>query len=268
MSNTVTRTDVEDVLHSIRRLVGETKPAVPEDKHQNGKDRLVLTPQHRVADADVLMLRPEDAVKIPEWLEFEESPLDRIQAVPSDASEDAVKIPEWLEFEEPPLDRFHGVPSDASEDAASKPAGEETASKPARTDVAELTAKIAALETAIAKTQDQWEPDGTGRDAYAGTEPPAMDWTENVELDATGKPLARLVETKSADTSGATAITEEDALEESLEEQVIDEEMLREIVAEIVRSELQGALGERITRNVRKLVRREIHRFLVAQSLQ
>ena len=39
------------------------------------------------------------------------------------------------------------------------------------------------------------------------------------------------------------------------------------MVTDIVREELQGALGERITRNVRKLVRREIHRALVAQEL-
>lgn len=42
----------------------------------------------------------------------------------------------------------------------------------------------------------------------------------------------------------------------------LDEETLRDLVAEIVREELQGALGERITRNVRKLVRREIMRTL------
>nr|WP_249200503.1 hypothetical protein [Thetidibacter halocola] len=46
----------------------------------------------------------------------------------------------------------------------------------------------------------------------------------------------------------------------------IDEEALREMVADIVRQELQGALGERITRNVRKLVRREIHRVLVSKD--
>lgn len=48
----------------------------------------------------------------------------------------------------------------------------------------------------------------------------------------------------------------------------LDDEMLREIVVEIVRSELQGALGERITRNVRKLVRREIHRMLISQEFE
>jgi len=35
-----------------------------------------------------------------------------------------------------------------------------------------------------------------------------------------------------------------------------------------VRSELQGALGERITRNVRKLVRREIYRVLSSQEFE
>ncbi|MDP5367077.1 MAG: hypothetical protein NWT12_12385 [Paracoccaceae bacterium] len=49
---------------------------------------------------------------------------------------------------------------------------------------------------------------------------------------------------------------------------ILDEESLRELVAEIVRQELQGALGERITRNVRKLVRREIHRALTSHELE
>jgi len=50
------------------------------------------------------------------------------------------------------------------------------------------------------------------------------------------------------------------------DEAVLDEEALRDLVAEIVREELMGTLGERITRNVRKLVRREIHRALNSQD--
>jgi cell pole-organizing protein PopZ len=52
-----------------------------------------------------------------------------------------------------------------------------------------------------------------------------------------------------------------------LDDAVLDEEALRDMVSEIVRQELQGALGERITRNVRKLVRREIHRALTSQDM-
>lgn len=47
----------------------------------------------------------------------------------------------------------------------------------------------------------------------------------------------------------------------------LSEEALQAVVSEIVRQELQGALGERITRNVRKLVRREIHRVLMSKDL-
>lgn len=49
-------------------------------------------------------------------------------------------------------------------------------------------------------------------------------------------------------------------------DEILDEETLRKLVIEIVRQELQGTLGERITRNVRKLVRREIYRILASQD--
>lgn len=48
---------------------------------------------------------------------------------------------------------------------------------------------------------------------------------------------------------------------------LMDEERLREIVSDVVREELRGALGERITRNMRKMVRREIHRTVTARDV-
>ena len=51
-------------------------------------------------------------------------------------------------------------------------------------------------------------------------------------------------------------------------DKLLDENALRDIIRETVREELQGALGERITRNVRKLIRSEIHRALAAQELE
>lgn len=48
----------------------------------------------------------------------------------------------------------------------------------------------------------------------------------------------------------------------------LDEAALRRLVADLIRKELQGALGERITRNVRKLVRREINRALVSRDFE
>ena len=47
---------------------------------------------------------------------------------------------------------------------------------------------------------------------------------------------------------------------------ILDEESLRELINGIVREELQGELGERINRNLRKLIRREIAEFLEEQG--
>ena len=46
---------------------------------------------------------------------------------------------------------------------------------------------------------------------------------------------------------------------------ILDEESLRAAINAIVREELQGELGERINRNLRKLVRQEISHFLEEQ---
>ena len=46
---------------------------------------------------------------------------------------------------------------------------------------------------------------------------------------------------------------------------ILDEESLRELINSIVREELQGELGDRISRNLRKLIRREITQILEEQ---
>lgn len=131
----------------------------------------------------------------------------------------------------------------------------------------DLSAKIEALETAIGETDDQWEPDDTGVDEYGGTRVETLQWEDHTDesTDFDTDP-----ETDTASDMGAgpdQSVDEDDIdlLEQA--ETILDEESLRELVSDIVREELQGALGERITRNVRKLVRREIHRALTAQEL-
>ncbi len=102
-------------------------------------------------------------------------------------------------------------------------------------------------------------------------EEPAADWEDFEDTDSFG------------DYSGADETVESfaeetddfdddlpDAQDDSVlagEEAVLDEEALREMVAELVREELQGVLGERITRNVRRLIRREIERALALRDL-
>ncbi|MFV0515056.1 MAG: hypothetical protein ACK5MY_15730 [Jhaorihella sp.] len=127
-----------------------------------------------------------------------------------------------------------------------------------------LSAKIEALEAAIGRTRDQWEPDGTGMDDYAGTPVETIQWEDHdrdSRAESGNDPHEGRERPAQADPGAGAA----DVL--SSDEAFMDEESLRDLVADIVREELQGALGERITRNVRKLVRREIHRALTAQEL-
>ena len=295
MSESVTNAEVEDVLSSIRRLVGENKKPKTGASLSDAPDRLVLTPQLRVSDHDVLHLGPDAAVSSPEdWYEFEEPPLpdgsdmrfgsaadegpEEGEAQDNDGAVAHEALSDMSETSEEPAPHEQ-APSDGSESQSSDApdGGEPSAAQ--RPDYSELTAKIAALETAIARTKDQWEPDGEGRDAYAGTRAPAMMWRDNIELDARGKPLDS---GQPGSNDYTVSKSESEATGEiEVEEEVIDENMLRDLVSEIVRSELagdvvanavraelQGDLGARITRNIRKLVRREIRLALASQSLE
>jgi len=128
--------------------------------------------------------------------------------------------------------------------------------------LASLESTIAELEAAISEQDEEWEPDGSGfeEDAEAVLTAPIQSVSEG-EKTAVDVEDAEIVEDEDIDADD----DEEDVLF-SDDDLIIDKDILREMVGEIVRQELQGALGERITRNVRKLVRREINRILAAQD--
>jgi hypothetical protein len=294
MSDPVTNVEVEDVLSSIRRLVSDDnrpsmKTATPV---KLSPDRLVLTPALRVEDdqdEDEAVVEPT----IQAWSEFGAGPEDQDANLAdrsennSDATSDVYE-PEQAEavqdHDEQPQEETH----DVSEAPAAEPFVLEsvgTHAEPemdapfeeiAEADIPDheaeaaffadqsesLTSKIAALEAVIGKTDDQWEPDDTGSSDYSGTEAPSMKW-EDVGSDND----ADNAEGDNAETVEVDVEPQQAAFSQSADE-LLDEDALRDIVSEIVREELQGALGERITRNVRKLVRREIHRALAAQELE
>ena len=294
MSDPVTNVEVEDVLSSIRRLVSDDnrpsmKTATPV---KLSPDRLVLTPALRVEDhqdEDVAAAEPT----IQAWSEFGAGPEDQDANLAdrsennSDATSDVYE-PEQAEavqdHDEQPQEETH----DVSEAPAAEPFVLESVVNHAEPEmdapfeeIAEadipdheaeaaffadqsesLTSKIAALEAVIGKTDDQWEPDDTGSSDYSGTEAPSMKW-EDVGSDND----ADNAEGDNAETVEVDVEPQQAAFSQSADE-LLDEDALRDIVSEIVREELQGALGERITRNVRKLVRREIHRALAAQELE
>jgi len=148
-----------------------------------------------------------------------------------------------------------------------------------------LEMTIAELEAAVGGQADEWEPDGSEPDEETPDEVPGIaarlvNATPEDARDVKDEPaeVSENTEDSKVDaTADETQFYEDDTLNEEAmiaekegffdeEVSVIDEEALRDLVSEIVRQELQGSLGERITRNVRKLVRREIHRAMAARD--
>jgi hypothetical protein len=306
MSNPVTNVEVEDVLSSIRRLVSEDHRPTQAAQAPAPQDRLVLTPALRVTDVTDDELSEQSGDEAPftvaeEEAVQEEAPEALILETPyaTPDADEAPQFADWPPVEEAASDaeplsegRDHDAEEHSSEDLdpnadntletsdeqaeASTPSPEpldhmaqpqeplnvgdndgvvEAELMERAVPFAEevrsqtLSSKIAALEAVIGKRDDQWEPDDTGDSDYSGTEDAKMSWEE---------PEPEVID---------AAL---DAVDEGLGDvsDVLDEETLRGMVSDIVREELQGALGERITRNVRKLVRREIHRALAAQELE
>ncbi|WP_254437874.1 hypothetical protein [Ruegeria arenilitoris] len=144
--------------------------------------------------------------------------------------------------------------------------------------VGSLSAKIEALEAAIARTEDQWEPDGDSDDAYSGTPTISLKWhaedqfiavnsdvetaTESEQLKS--ETTATFARNSDSSTAKKTRSSEADGEQSA---RVMDADALRALIAQVVREELQGVLGQRITRNVRKMVRREIYRALAEREL-
>ncbi len=139
------------------------------------------------------------------------------------------------------------------------------------TDAAEPATDAAA--DPLAEADETAEPTAT---PVAQMDSPTAE-AEPQQLDPQPEPLvlsepAQASPADPATADGASQIAEQAVTDVAMdqlgaEDSILDEESLRELVADIVRAELQGALGERITRNVRKLVRREIQRALSAQDL-
>jgi len=162
---------------------------------------------------------------------------------------------EWEDVE-PETDAAPEMDGDAKDaEAPQEPAAADDTAE--RMDALLTKVKAAATPTADpADTADTSKATPDPVHAQAAPADPARDEDDMGETVAAGAGSSALL----AEEAGPDLFGGDDA--------VIDEEALRDLVAEIVRQELQGSLGERITRNVRKLVRREIHRALTAQELE
>jgi len=244
MSDPVSNVEIEDVLSSIRRLVtdgewGQTpNPAAKQENEPKAEapSKFVLTPALRVVEQDEQ---------------------DTSQDHSSESEEPQVEDHQDAEEFTP---SEHVNEEAHSADQTDEHAEEETDQEASQTP--SIEAVIADLEAAVDAHAHEWEDvieeGGESDDDFETEEDVTFQHT-----DMSSEPEAD--EHKPAD-QAFSAELDEDLSAYMDEDNVIDEDALRKLVAEVIRQELQGALGERITRNVRKLVRREIYRILASED--
>ncbi len=241
MSDPQTNVEIEDVLTSIRRLVSENEwsqpKAAPEAARSAADEQAPAGTQH-----DKFVLTP--ALRVVERANVAETA--RVAPQPVERSSQAVSTEPYV------------------------------AEPSARTDVSDLERMIAELEAAVTGSETNFEPEPSEIEDLVNDPQPFPVVEPEPEVEDAVEETAEAVEPVAADDHEVAPESDdpdlgqlETDIDDFLENgSLIDEEKLRELVKETVRSELQGALGERITRNVRKLVNREIYRILSSQNYE
>ena len=290
MSDPMSNREIEDVLSSIRRLVArEAARPAPE---RPAPDRLVLTEAQRIAVNESHPPAAEsaspggDRPQAGAVVSRADAPVAAPPAAPepdarSDAGSRGDDDARAAPF--PPLSAATGAEGDASRAAAPtlaslsprRPAPDQPASadvEDADDDGLQARPSWRAPDDAMAPADAAAEDDG--QQDNDGPGPGLDDPTGNMaeEGDAPGPATARgpgagdAVAVDPESEAGPADDDDHDDEDEddgsALAETLIDEEMLRALVAQLVREELRGQLGERITMQVRKLVRAEVARAL------
>ena len=283
MSDPVTNVEIEDVLSSIRRLVAEgdkTRVAVVSLENIDpapmiSPERFVLTPALRVAETltplaeEPTMLSPESEALAAQFVAPAPEPLilRSVVKVEEPLVHDAMSASERASLEatiaeleaavtdernewEPDGSEITG-PSALAEAFADLGADPEVDDVIEHCDIEEVVEdETLSIADVVTLHEVLPEPELTFR--HTALDDPDADYGDDLlESDDDGRPIPDdLDESIAAYLSGGTTM---------------DDAALRVMIVDVVRQELQGEMGERITRNVRKLVRREINNALTSK---
>ena len=242
MSEPMTSGEIEDVLSSIRKLVSEDlrpaprpAPRLSARAPQPEPDKLILTPALRVVEGSAEALATLAAADAPE--PTRRLRLDTVVASfaaqvcpPADGWEAETGDATVTRLVRPPQQVDRAAPAEAFPDAAAE---DDTGAGQGISD-AELVDPVA-----MGGLHFAWQARraGQGIDDIADDLPPEAALLQGPEAAA------------------ETPVPE------------IDAEALADMVRDMLREELQGALGERMTRNIRKLVRAEVARILATKDI-
>ena len=265
MSEAMSSVEIEDVLSSIRRLVSQdlrpgqhslVAAALQADKTDikpQVTDKLILTPAFRVvtqAAPTPPSAPPPPASPLPR-LHLGAEPVTRVVASTLERAVEAQST-EWeSEVGDPPLLQADMPWTDA---VWSTPTAEVVQFPSA--------APLSAAEISPASWA-QVDPETVDADLADATpttpiiEPDRL-WADRAEAEA----VAALDASEPAAMDPSAPAT--DNADPQPADLQLDEQVLREMVRDMILAELQGDLGERMTRNIRKLVRAEIARAMAA----
>ncbi len=257
MSEAMTNSEIEDVLTSIRRLVAL------EDKRPQESGRLILTEELRVGIPAAIDAIDGAAVQVADVADS----VDGTVAEP-EAHSDAGAVGDVVlktAFPEPDFGKLEATIAEleAAVSASGEPWEPEavTDDAPRPSNVTDLYGRLSfahrteptdAVEVVESETDGDMPPEPMlEADAEADAD---FDADPGLEVEAVQRPV-------DAEKGGDMTADAEPQVEPN-DDEVLDEDMLRALVAQIVREELHGQLGERVTQQVRKLVRAEIAKAL------
>lgn len=247
MSEPTSSVEIEDVLSSIRRLVSEdlrpARPVEPAAGPAKTRRALILTPALRVVPeaetAAKTSAAPVASLPIEQWVASVRGtvPSGDQQWEPEAGDAEPAAEPVWAD--------------ETWEDAQA--VGDAEACDPPRQSEPE-----AVSQSAEANPEDIGDGFAGTFDAGPDSGPVAAEhpeWLAAAEAEVIAG-LEQAPERSNSDLPGTDL------------ELSFDEEVLRDLVRDLLREELQGDLGERITRNIRKLVRAEIARAGATAELE
>lgn len=258
MSDPMSNREIEDVLTSIRRLVAQEGDRAP-DAGRGAKGRLVLTEAQRI-DPAPLMPGQRVVSEAPILLTAQVAP-EGIAAPAEEQHDGPIEVEVTI-----PAPDFGRLEATIAELEAAVSAsgdgfeGAESDEAPKASNVTELYGRLSFAHRTPSEPEAKPVVKPTDEAAPVMSIEPKAEATPAAasapETSVAAEPPA--VEATAASMAEAEGAAEDAALDET----ILDEEGLRDLIAQIVREELRGALGERITQQVRKLVRAEVAKAL------